>query len=60
MTMRGYPDTFEPGAKRFDGGGRPNPIGLPMLDVALQQVAEVTCILQHLYAYVLTCLLTYG
>ena len=32
---RGYTTTFLPGARRLDGGGRPNPIGLPMLHAAL-------------------------
>lgn len=33
-----YPETFQRGARRFDGGGRPNPIILPMVDAALDVV----------------------
>lgn len=40
MTSKGYPEQFEPGARRFDSGGRLNPIGLPMLDLAIQQVVK--------------------
>mmetsp|Transcript_52565 Transcript_52565/g.71736 ORF Transcript_52565/g.71736 Transcript_52565/m.71736 type:complete len:149 (-) Transcript_52565:216-662(-) len=36
----GYPTTFQPGARRLDGGGRTNPITLPMLAAGLRQVCE--------------------
>ena len=35
----GYPTRFYHGARRLDAGGRPNPIGVPMLVAALEQVA---------------------
>jgi len=34
----GYPEEFQPGARRFDAGGRPNPILLPMVEAALTQI----------------------
>jgi len=42
MTSRGYPTQFQEGARRLDAGGRPNPICIPMLAKALEQVAEWT------------------
>jgi len=36
----GYAETFQDGAKKFDSGGRLNPILLPMVSRALQQVLE--------------------
>jgi selenocysteine lyase/cysteine desulfurase len=36
---RGYPTRFFRGARRLDAGGRPNPVGIPMLVAALEQVA---------------------
>ncbi|EGD75749.1 hypothetical protein PTSG_07866 [Salpingoeca rosetta] len=38
MTDMGYPTPFKPGACRFDSGGRPNYIGVPMLHDALQHL----------------------
>ena len=38
MGRDGYPTVFMPGASKFDGGGRTNPITLPMLAPALRQV----------------------
>jgi selenocysteine lyase/cysteine desulfurase len=32
----GYTEAFLPGARRLDQGGRPNPVGLPMLRAALR------------------------
>ncbi|KAG7364419.1 aminotransferase [Nitzschia inconspicua] len=40
MTTKGYPDKFVPDARKFDGGGKPNPIILPMLQKSLEQVLE--------------------
>jgi len=34
----GYPTDWCPGAQRFDGGGRPNPVLLPTLVASLKQV----------------------
>merc|ERR1712070_1039828 len=36
----GYPEEFMQGARRFDAGGRANPILLPMIEAALSQVLE--------------------
>eukprot|EP00933_Yihiella_yeosuensis_P026342 TRINITY_DN20437_c0_g1_i1.p1 TRINITY_DN20437_c0_g1~~TRINITY_DN20437_c0_g1_i1.p1 ORF type:complete len:461 (-),score=60.74 TRINITY_DN20437_c0_g1_i1:356-1738(-) len=36
----GYSEKFQDGAKRFDSGGRPNPILLPMVEAALKQILE--------------------
>jgi selenocysteine lyase/cysteine desulfurase len=36
--IRGYAEDFARGARRFDAGGRPNPILLPMVSAALKQV----------------------
>ena len=33
-------EAFQAGAKRFDAGGRPNPVLLPMVATALKQVLE--------------------
>ncbi|KAK3238335.1 hypothetical protein CYMTET_51646 [Cymbomonas tetramitiformis] len=40
MTLKGYPEAFMHGARRFDGGGRPNPVGMPALDEALQHIVR--------------------
>merc|ERR1712194_555200 len=40
MTLPGYPTEYQSGAKRLDGGGRPNPIILPMALDGLNHVLE--------------------
>lgn len=40
MTQKGYPEKFVLDARKFDGGGKPNPIILPMLQKSLEQVVE--------------------
>ncbi|GKY95426.1 hypothetical protein MPSEU_000504100 [Mayamaea pseudoterrestris] len=41
MTEDGYPTTFFADARKFDAGGKANPILLPMLAVALNEVATL-------------------
>eukprot|EP00301_Raphidiophrys_heterophryoidea_P005962 c12446_g2_i4.p1 GENE.c12446_g2_i4~~c12446_g2_i4.p1 ORF type:complete len:419 (+),score=81.28 c12446_g2_i4:37-1257(+) len=36
----GYEERFKSGARRFDSGGRPNPILLPMINEGLKQVLD--------------------
>jgi kynureninase len=38
MTQKGYPERYILDARKFDGGGKPNPILLPMLQKSLQQI----------------------
>ncbi|MDP6706169.1 MAG: aminotransferase class V-fold PLP-dependent enzyme [Alphaproteobacteria bacterium] len=33
-----YTDDFQPGARRYDGGGRGNPLAIPMANTALAQI----------------------
>ncbi|KAL3924796.1 MAG: hypothetical protein SGILL_000825 [Bacillariaceae sp.] len=40
MTARGYPEQFCLGARKFDAGGKPNSILLPMLQKSLEQVVK--------------------
>merc|ERR1712232_284215 len=40
MQLPGYPRAFRSGARRLDGGGRPNPILLPMAADGLELVLE--------------------
>lgn len=42
MSPVGYSEDFQDGAKKFDAGGRLNPILLPMVSRALQQVLDWT------------------
>lgn len=37
-----YPMEFIPGARRFDSGGRPNYVTLPMMEKALELIQELT------------------
>mmetsp|Transcript_27669 Transcript_27669/g.87738 ORF Transcript_27669/g.87738 Transcript_27669/m.87738 type:complete len:109 (+) Transcript_27669:926-1252(+) len=41
MTRAGYPDAPVPGAARFDAGGRPNPVVVPMVREGLGVVLEL-------------------
>lgn len=41
MGPRGYPEKFVDDARKFDSGGKANPILLPMLRVALEGVAKL-------------------
>jgi selenocysteine lyase/cysteine desulfurase len=41
MGPTGYPEEFVPGARKFDAGGKPNPILLPMLRASLEQVVQL-------------------
>lgn len=41
MGPRGYPEVFLPGACKFDSGGKPNPLLLPMLRASLEEVATL-------------------
>jgi selenocysteine lyase/cysteine desulfurase len=41
MGANGYPEKFFDDARKFDSGGKPNPILLPMLRVSLEQVAKL-------------------
>ena len=38
--MSGYPENFKIGARKFDIGGRPNPILLPILNDALKHILK--------------------
>jgi Aminotransferase class-V len=40
MGEKGYPEEFVHDARKFDGGGKPNPIILPMLQKSLEQLVE--------------------
>lgn len=40
ISAPGYSEAFQPGARRFDAGGRPNPILLPMVEAALTQILQ--------------------
>lgn len=40
MSSKGYPEVFVRDARKFDGGGKPNPIVLPMLQKSMEQVLE--------------------
>jgi kynureninase len=40
MTQNGYPERFCRGARKFDSGGKPNSIVLPMLQKSLEQVVD--------------------
>ena len=40
MGPAGYPEKFFQDARKFDGGGKPNPILLPMLRTSLEHVAS--------------------
>lgn len=41
MTPNGYPTTFLKDARKFNSGGKPNPILLPMLQASLEEVASL-------------------
>jgi selenocysteine lyase/cysteine desulfurase len=41
MGPNGYPDDFCKDARKFDGGGKPNPILFPMIRTALEQVVQL-------------------
>lgn len=41
MTPEGYPTAFYRDARKFDAGGKPNPVLLPVLRVALEEVAAL-------------------
>lgn len=41
MGPHGYPSRFLPGARKFDSGGKPNPILVPMLQASLEQVVQL-------------------
>lgn len=41
MGPNGYPAEFCKDARKFDGGGKPNPILLPMLRASLEQVVQL-------------------
>eukprot|EP00977_Amphora_coffeiformis_P015742 scaffold4707_cov164-Amphora_coffeaeformis.AAC.16 len=41
LTPTGYPDDFLPGARKFDAGGRTQPILMPMLRTALEKVVLI-------------------
>jgi selenocysteine lyase/cysteine desulfurase len=41
MGANGYPEKFFNDARKFDSGGRPHPILLPMLRTSLEQVAKL-------------------
>lgn len=40
MSSKGYPEIFVRDSRKFDGGGKPNPIVLPMLQKSIEQVVE--------------------
>lgn len=40
MGPKGYPANYRTDARKFDSGGRPNPILLPMLRLGMEQVVE--------------------
>jgi selenocysteine lyase/cysteine desulfurase len=41
MGTHGYPERFLGSARKFDSGGKPNPILVPMLQASLEQVAQL-------------------
>jgi selenocysteine lyase/cysteine desulfurase len=41
MDANGYPEIFFDDARKFDSGGKPNPILMPMLRASLEQVAKL-------------------
>jgi selenocysteine lyase/cysteine desulfurase len=41
MGPNGYPEKFVSNARKFDAGGKPNPILLPMLRVAMEKVVRL-------------------
>jgi selenocysteine lyase/cysteine desulfurase len=41
MSQTGYPTDFFSDARKFNAGGKPNPILLPMLQASLKQVASI-------------------
>lgn len=41
-TSQGYPEEFFPDARKFDSGGKPNPILLPMIRTALDSVTQLS------------------
>lgn len=40
MGPKGYPEKYFKDARKFDGGGKPNPILLPMLRLGMEQVVK--------------------
>jgi selenocysteine lyase/cysteine desulfurase len=41
MGPKGYPETFFDDARKFDSGGRPNPLLLPMIRTSLEEVVKL-------------------
>jgi selenocysteine lyase/cysteine desulfurase len=41
MGPKGYPETFFNDARKFDSGGRPNPLLLPMIRTSLEEVVKL-------------------
>jgi hypothetical protein len=41
MGPRGYPEPFYSDARKFDSGGKPNPILLPMLRASMEKIALI-------------------
>jgi selenocysteine lyase/cysteine desulfurase len=41
MGPKGYPETFFGDARKFDSGGRPNPLLLPMIRTSLEEVVNL-------------------
>lgn len=47
MLPTGYPELFVNDARKFDSGGKPNPILLPMLRVAMEKVTKLDLGKEH-------------
>ena len=41
MGPKGYPETFFNDARKFDSGGKPNPLLLPMIRTSLEEVVKL-------------------
>ena len=49
MGPRGYPETYYGDARKFDSGGKANPLLLPMLRKALEEIASIDTAEAQLY-----------
>lgn len=49
MGPDGYPDTFLDDARKFDSGGKPNPMLLPMIRAALDEVVSINIVEAQLH-----------
>mmetsp|Transcript_10941 Transcript_10941/g.26289 ORF Transcript_10941/g.26289 Transcript_10941/m.26289 type:complete len:558 (-) Transcript_10941:1057-2730(-) len=49
MGPRGYPETFYGDARKFDSGGKANPLLLPLLRKAMEEIASIDAVEAQLY-----------